>query len=219
MSDFSQWYNAKSFSKILKLNMEFIKGNLSSTPYHYGPIYDMNVTDLLYLHKNGILTTNGQSNECYYTQKHSMEQKSYLNGFTYKRNLKFLLNFLYQNKHLFEYKIYDISNDIGYISGIKDPIKKLSTLGDRNTNTHKDIDIYYSFVNGKYITRHKYGDTQWKETTRCNMDFYPIEYEFFLEQIPVSLINFSITTVHPCTVNVDKYLADYIKKYKTVKKE
>lgn len=64
-----RWYRASNFSDLIALNKEFIKGKLSVTPYHFGPLETDDKkfkNKLLKLHEYGLLTDNGQDSNCTY---------------------------------------------------------------------------------------------------------------------------------------------------------
>jgi hypothetical protein len=57
--DFQQWKDSTGFHALLDLNKRFLRGEILSSPYHYGPIEDEThslVTSLLKLHERQIFT-------------------------------------------------------------------------------------------------------------------------------------------------------------------
>lgn len=65
-----------SYADLLETNILFLQGRMPFASYHLGPIYDMDTSVLQKLHKLGIFTYDGQSNEC-----SSDIQRPYLCGF------------------------------------------------------------------------------------------------------------------------------------------
>lgn len=86
LDDSDNWYTpddflyATTFAEFLAANVRYLKGELSDSSYMAGPVYDMNVQNLIELHENhGILTYCGQSGSRQQLSDGSMtEQKSYL---------------------------------------------------------------------------------------------------------------------------------------------
>lgn len=59
----AEWNNSDKFSGLIKSNKKFLKGEISSSPYHYGPIEAETrslVPSLLKLHERQIFTWNSQ---------------------------------------------------------------------------------------------------------------------------------------------------------------
>ncbi|KAJ5144271.1 hypothetical protein N7476_004833 [Penicillium atrosanguineum] len=61
--DAQQWNQSTGFTALLELNKKFLRGEISSSPYHYGPIEEETrslVPSLLKLHERRILTWSSQ---------------------------------------------------------------------------------------------------------------------------------------------------------------
>ena len=58
-----RWNHSTNFTALLELNKKFLRGEISSSPYHYGPIEEDThslVPSLLELHKRQIFTWSSQ---------------------------------------------------------------------------------------------------------------------------------------------------------------
>lgn len=128
MSDI--WFSVNEYKDLVNLNVKFIKGELSQTPYHLGPLDSETlplVEKLIKMHARGILTLEGQPGICEYKQfiPHTWiqngqiegnwyvdcEQKSYISFCVQKTNesLKFIRKIL-TSKELVVFAL-DISNN------------------------------------------------------------------------------------------------------------
>jgi hypothetical protein len=61
--DVQHWNNSTGFTALLELNKKFLRGEISSSPYHYGPIEEEThslVPSLLKLHERQIFTWSSQ---------------------------------------------------------------------------------------------------------------------------------------------------------------
>lgn len=68
---FVKWKRVKTFDDLVRVNAAFVRGDLKRSPYHAGPLMPDSlplVPNLLALHRLGLVTTSGQSNECKYCQ-------------------------------------------------------------------------------------------------------------------------------------------------------
>ena len=68
---FVKWKRVKTFDDLVRVNATFVRGKLKLSPYSCGPLMPDSlplVPNLLALHQFGLVTTNGQSNECRYDQ-------------------------------------------------------------------------------------------------------------------------------------------------------
>lgn len=103
MSQYADWTDVQTYDdpyqELLNRNSEYIEGKRDSSPYHYGPVFDMNIDDLVFLHRMGILTTGGQSGKGVLNKYHpktntyrehygSYKQRPYLSGFIHRTLLK-----------------------------------------------------------------------------------------------------------------------------------
>ena len=64
---FTEWKHVRSFDDLVRVNASFVRGELQYSPYSCGPLMPDSqplVPNLLALHQFGLVTTNGQSNEC-----------------------------------------------------------------------------------------------------------------------------------------------------------
>lgn len=85
---FAEWKHVRSFDDLVRVNASFVRGELQYSPYSCGPLMPDSlplIPKLLALHQFGLVTTNGQSNECKYGQPtrsgdkyFDSEQKPYL---------------------------------------------------------------------------------------------------------------------------------------------
>jgi hypothetical protein len=115
----SIWNTVKTFNDLIKLNKEFIKGNIPNTPVHLGKLEDIDsryITNLLKLSDMEIFTTGGQQylQAQYDTNTATMVlQREYL-SFAYKFKNKQNLNHILQKLNdddVFYYSIYSINNN------------------------------------------------------------------------------------------------------------
>jgi len=82
------WSRVKCYDELLSVNLDFIHGKLSHTPYHFGSLVepsDILIQNLDSLHRYGILTVNGHESICKYGNKNAWsdryfdyEQRGYL---------------------------------------------------------------------------------------------------------------------------------------------
>lgn len=66
---FVKWERVKTFDDLVRVNAAFVRGDLKRSPYHCSPLMPDSlplVPNLLALHRLGLVTTCGQSNECKY---------------------------------------------------------------------------------------------------------------------------------------------------------
>jgi len=208
--DYTDWDQIETFDEALKLNIEYLEGKRKSTPYHGAPIYDVDMSKLIYIHKNGrILTINGQSNECEYDKLYpqkkmvylhndkifesrvieeriaSLEQKSYLEGFIEEKQLRSFLGFLRKQKIRVAYHLYDINRDVSYYNEFK----------KRNM----------------WLTRHKLNGSDWVQTTFAHRqpDLDSL-YNKILIRCMTPLVYFLIYSIEPCGLNMEDVLVMYI---------
>lgn len=121
-----RWYEVETYDDLLKLNMEFIRGNLDMTPYHLGPlVIDVSssnlMNNLIKLHEYGILTVDGQESLCEYNIEknnkwYSREQRGNISFYiNIEDNLELAESFIKQLKHKDNTLIYNIANIVtGY---------------------------------------------------------------------------------------------------------
>lgn len=188
--DDTGWNSFKSFNDALRINIEFLEGKRKSTPYNSAPVYDVDVSKLIYIHKHGkFLTTNGQSNECNYGDE-PYEQKSYLDGYFPKSQLKEFHNFLKRRK------------DVGYF------------LQDKT----EDIK-FYNFSGDVWVTRYKEkGKDEWIEFSHVHHDLED-NMRKYLNKCNVQLIFFVIFSLRQCNLNMEDVLIEYIKERNKKRKE
>lgn len=208
--DYTDWDQIESFDDAIKLNIEFLEGKRKSTPYHGAPVYDVDMSKLIYIHKNGrIITINGQSNECEYDKLYpkkrmvyllndiitdsqvieertvSFEQKSYLEGFIEEKQLRSFLGFLRKQKSKVAYHLYDIDRNISYYNEFK----------KRNM----------------WLTRHKLNGSDWVQTTFAHKEpELDSLYNNILIRSMTPLVYFLIYSIEPCGLNMEDILVMYI---------
>lgn len=111
--------NIKSYKNLVDVNVAFLQGKISETPYHLGPINAQTIpqlTDLMKINKEGFLSIEGQPamkvtefiSRTWRNQQgqqqgnwwYSIEQKPYISGFLPKKDL---LSFVYFMKDQSDY--------------------------------------------------------------------------------------------------------------------
>ena len=105
------WDKIQTIEELFYCNVEFIKGNICGTPYHFGPLNIDSIpliNDLIKLHDYGFLSTGGQGSLMEYDKWcdkswinqsgtqcgkwfYSIEQKSYISGYIKNDNIDTLV--------------------------------------------------------------------------------------------------------------------------------
>lgn len=79
-----EWYTASSLDEYKSLTKEFLRGQLKSTLWHYGPLEDESktlVSDLQFINTLGLIPTNSQPG-VFWNPLHRLQQRAYIEGFT-----------------------------------------------------------------------------------------------------------------------------------------
>jgi hypothetical protein len=204
------WDKIWTFNDALELNIEFLQGLRKSTPYHGAPVYDMDTSKLIDIHKYGrIFTDNGQSNECKYNvfipetrhiymhndevenerilkeMIYSTEQKSYMEGYIEPNTVMPLVSFLKKYGDRIAYRLYDISN------------KKFYSHNFKLTWTTREKASSEGF------------EGPWDECTRTFKAADIGLYEDHFTRIHGGLWWFFIYSVEPCDLNIEDILYEY----------
>jgi hypothetical protein len=209
--DTTGWDLIKTFNDALKLNIEFLQGLRKSTPYHGAPVYDVNASKLVFIHKFGkIFTQDGQSNKCEYEAlrpetkivrvyidklgnksilkefvlhkaKYSQEQKSYLEGYLEMKNVPFFMSFLKKYEGKIGLNLYDVKND-----------------------------NYLTNFESTWVTRAKIeGNEKWDPYSNAHREPNLMVYEEWFGHIKENLCYFFIHSLKPCDINVEDVLYEY----------
>lgn len=222
---FAKW-NIKSYNEALKLNIKFLKGKLLSSPYHCSPIYDMNTSKLIYIHKVGhIFTTNGQSSECIYDEYVPKTKHVYIHIESGGSEG------IIESETISEEMVFS-SEQKSYIDGYM-PQKYLeSFLKFLKTNSRKVGYFVYDINNNKtydnkdtlkgsyWVTREcGYNDKDWKiiSVSPFTPDLFPM-YDHYFSKLKTPLVQFSIFDKKPCNkATMEDFLIKFINKNKSTK--
>lgn len=105
---------ARTFDELLELNVAFLQGRISETPYHFGPIDPETIPlmkDLVTLHlKARVFTTEGQPGLCEQGDWGFIEQRPYLCGFVEEDALTKILRHVRKTPKKFVYSFAHVSN-------------------------------------------------------------------------------------------------------------
>jgi hypothetical protein len=105
---------ARTYDELLELNVAFLQGRVSETPYHLGPIDTETVPlmkDLVDLHRQGrVFTTEGQPGLCEQGDWGFIEQRPYLCGFVEEETLTKILRHVRKTPKKFVYSFAHVSN-------------------------------------------------------------------------------------------------------------
>ena len=220
--NFEHW-KINSFKDVIKYNVEFLKGIRLSSPYHAAPVYDMKVENLITINENGIVTINGQSNECVYNKyvpqtKHVyyfndriervrvsnsiyyfMEQKSYLDSFIKLEMMDELINF-----------IDGINNDLGN----EIVLYKFCNLNGVLTSNYKTDK---NWLTRKYASKYEINDLseiKWEYPHNDNLNDCELFSDTFNCKHIKGIINFMLIIDEPCynKFTCEDILINFIKK-------
>lgn len=208
-----------SFEDAIYHNIKFLRGEYISSPYHAAPIYDMNNDTLLLLHENGILTVNGQSDECYYKKFLPKTEHQYYNN-----------NILTET--IINDEKYINSEQKSYIDGfIKETMMNDMKKYFDNLNDKFDAKILYKFTfnNNSYttnihqlktwLTRESDGDEAFEDFSNLHLFMFENFNETFKTNIKSDdIIHFFVTIDKPCDSNVENLLARFVINRETPKK-
>jgi hypothetical protein len=123
--------NVKSVNELQKLTLDFIKGKLIATNYHYGPLHKESkkiINELIKMNELGFITINSQPGEIEYEIR---RQRGYVCGIIKKNQLD-----------KFSKLLYEISSNI--YKWIDNYEKEGSTYYEFNSVNVNPEDIYFS---------------------------------------------------------------------------
>lgn len=163
--DSNSWYTpddflyATTFAEFLAANVRYLKGELPCSSYMPGPVYDMNVQNLIDLHeKHGILTCCGQSGSRQQLPDGSMaEQRSYLSLMCDCATLDKVCNVMIGLSSQYYYRWCRVRDCFNQCLG---PTGTGNMPADRNPVTRKRADANSPFVNQTHM-QHFMSDSEY----------------------------------------------------------
>lgn len=153
--DETLYREATTFKNLVCLNIAFLKGILTETPYHVGPIDNETIpllSQLIQLNKKGFLSTSGQPgiisdfispiDGIYYQEN----QKSFIRGYIYK-SLSEKLQLFIQNKPFYMVIVNNKSTEYDSIPVPKYNLTRYINLEDPN----EPYDDHTNVLKNKYL--------------------------------------------------------------------